>query len=180
MGNTLRRTTVRRGVTLAACALGASLVVVGVEPIAAPHTLPAAEAAPSRFSRSDAERTNITWDTLRPSFGGSASAEPEVRGSGILGALGVVGTPQTWSLSEEFAAPEGWDVTLSEDGSLEVTPPHPFTAEMVDEFDVPVHVDFADGTVGEYSAHVELADEPYLIAPGDKTYWSGRMSLPDE
>lgn len=178
MGNTLRRTTVRRGVTLAACALGASLVVVGVEPIAAPHTLPAAEAAPSRFSRSDAERTNITWGTLRPSFGGSASAEPEVRGSGVLGALGVVGTPQAWSLSEEFAAPEGWDVTLSEDGSLEVTPPHPFTAEMVDEFDVPVHVDFADGTVGEYSSHVQLADEPYLIAPGDKTYWSGRLILP--
>lgn len=172
MGSTGKRITARRGITLAAFAMGATLILVGVEPLAAPHALPAAEAAPAR---TDAERTSISWDTLQPRFGDSASAAPSVRKSGLIGS---VGAPQEWALAEDFTVPEGWDVTLQEDGSLDVAPPSPFTAEMVDEFDVPVTVSFADGSAGEFSAHVELANEPYLIAPGDKTYWSGRLILP--
>ena len=172
MGNTGRRTTERRGITLAAYAMGATLIMTGIAPLAAPHAFPVAEAAPAR---TDADRTTITWDTLKPSFGGSASAAPSVRKSGLFGS---VGTPQEWALSEGFTVPEGWDVVLQEDGGLEVTPPMPFTEDMVDAFDVPVTVGFADGSAGEFSAHVKLADEPYLIAPGDKTYWSGRLILP--
>lgn len=172
MGNDGRRTTGRRGITLAAYAMGATLIVTGVQPLAAPHALPVAEAAPSR---TDADRTSITWDTLKPSFGDSASAAPSVRKSGLIGSAG---TPQEWALAEDFTVPEGWEVALQEDGSLEITPPMPFTAEMADSFDVPVNVSFADGSVGEFSAHVELADEPYLVAPGDKTYWSGKLILP--
>ena len=156
----------RRGASLAACAFGLTLALSGVQPIAAQHTLPAAHAAP---------RTTVHWDTLRPAFGESATAPASVR---ALGLFGRPAEPTSWALSEGFEAPEGWSIELDDAGSITAQPPTPFTEGATDEFDVPVQVTFADGTSGEFSAHVELADEPYLIAPGDKTYWSGRLILP--
>lgn len=162
----------RRGASIAACALGASLILAGVEPVLAPHAMPTAEAAPSRTV---ADRTRISWDTLRPAFGGVATAEPSVRKRG-LGRQS--GTPTAWALAEGFEVPGGWELELLDDGTLSATPPTPFTADTADSFDVPVQATFEDGSTGEYSAHVAVADEPYLIAPGDKTYWSGRLILP--
>ena len=156
----------RRGASLAACAFGLTLALSGVPPIAAQHTLPAAHAAP---------RTTVHWDTLRPAFGESATAPASVR---ALGLFGRPAEPTSWALSEGFEAPEGWSIELDDAGSITAQPPTPFTEGAADEFDVPVQVTFADGTSGEFSAHVEMADEPYLIAPGDKTYWSGRLILP--
>ncbi|PAT07655.1 Rib/alpha-like domain-containing protein [Corynebacterium hadale] len=156
----------RRGASLAACAFGLTLALSGVQPIAAQHTLPAAHAAP---------RTTVHWDTLRPAFGESATAPASVR---ALGLFGRAAEPTSWALSEEFEVPEGWNIELGDAGAITAQPPTPFTEGATDEFDVPVQVTFADGTSGEFSAHVELADEPYLIAPGDKTYWSGRLILP--
>ena len=155
-----------RGASLAACAFGLTLALSGVQPIAAQHTLPAAHAAP---------RTTVHWDTLRPAFGESATAPASVR---ALGLFGRAAEPTSWALSEGFEAPEGWSITLDDAGAITAQPPTPFTEDAVDEFDVPVQVTFSDGTSSEFSAHVELADEPYLIAPGDKTYWSGRLILP--
>ncbi|PAT11205.1 hypothetical protein CKJ80_03380 [Corynebacterium hadale] len=156
----------RRGASLAACAFGLTLALSGVPPIAAQHTLPAAHAAP---------RTTVHWDTLRPAFGESATAPASVR---ALGLFGRPAEPTSWALSEGFEVPEGWSIELDDAGAVTAQPPTPFTEDAIDEFDVPVQVTFADGTSGEFSAHVELADEPYLIAPGDKTYWSGRLILP--
>ena len=156
----------RRGASLAACAFGLTLALSGVQPIAAQHTLPAAHAAP---------RTTVHWDTLRPAFGESATAPASVR---ALGLFGRPAEPTSWALSEGFEAPEGWSIELDDAGAITAQPPTPFTEDAVDEFDVPVQVTFSDGTSSEFSAHVELADEPYLIAPGDKTYWSGRLILP--
>ena len=156
----------RRGASLAACAFGLTLALSGVPPIAAQHTLPAAHAAP---------RTTVHWDTLRPAFGESATAPASVR---ALGLFGRAAEPTSWALSEGFEAPEGWSIELDDAGAITAQPPTPFTEGAADEFDVPVQVTFADGTSGEFSAHVEMADEPYLIAPGDKTYWSGRLILP--
>ncbi|PAT14386.1 hypothetical protein CKJ84_08670 [Corynebacterium sp. NML 120412] len=156
----------RRGASLAACAFGLTLALSGVQPIAAQHTLPVAHAAP---------RTTVHWDTLRPAFGESATAPASVR---ALGLFGRPAEPTSWALSEGFEAPEGWSIELDDAGAITVQPPTPFTEGATDEFDVPVQVTFADGTSGGFSAHVELADEPYLIAPGDKTYWSGRLILP--
>ena len=156
----------RRGASLAACAFGLTLALSGVQPIAAQHTLPAAHAAP---------RTTVHWDTLRPAFGESATAPASVR---ALGLFGRPAEPTSWALSEGFEAPEGWSIELDDAGAITAQPPTPFTEGATDEFDVPVQVTFSDGTSSEFSAHVELADEPYLIAPGDKTYWSGRLILP--
>ena len=156
----------RRGASLAACAFGLTLALSGVLPIAAQHTLPAAHAGP---------RTTVHWDTLRPAFGESATAPASVR---ALGLFGRAAEPSSWALSEGFEVPEGWSIELDDAGAITAQPPTPFTEGATDEFDVPVQVTFADGTSGEFSAHVELADEPYLIAPGDKTYWSGRLILP--
>ncbi|PAJ70849.1 Rib/alpha-like domain-containing protein [Corynebacterium hadale] len=156
----------RRGASLAACAFGLTLALSGVQPIAAQHTLPVAHAAP---------RTTVHWDTLRPAFGESATAPASVR---ALGLFGRPAEPTSWALSEGFEAPEGWSIELDDAGAITAQPPTPFTEDAVDEFDVPVQVTFSDGTSSEFSAHVELADEPYLIAPGDKTYWSGRLILP--
>ena len=156
----------RRGTSLAACAFGLTLALSGVLPIAAPQALPVAHAAP---------RTTVHWDTLRPAFGESATAPASVR---ALGLFGRPAKPTSWALSEGFEVPEGWSIELDDAGAITAQPPTPFTEDAVDEFDVPVQVTFADGTSGEFSAHVELADEPYLIAPGDKTYWSGRLILP--
>ena len=156
----------RRGASLAACAFGLTLALSGVPPIAAQHTLPAAHAAP---------RTTVHWDTLRPAFGESATAPASVR---ALGLFGRPAEPTSWALSEGFEAPEGWSIELDDAGAITAQPPTPFTEGATDEFDVPVQVTFSDGTSSEFSAHVELADEPYLIAPGDKTYWSGRLILP--
>ncbi|PAT03364.1 hypothetical protein CKJ85_08260 [Corynebacterium sp. NML 150383] len=156
----------RRGASLAACAFGLTLALSGVQPIAAQHTLPVAHAAP---------RTTVHWDTLRPAFGESATAPASVR---ALGLFGRAVEPTSWALSEGFEVPEGWSIELDDAGAVTAQPPTPFTEDAIDEFDVPVQVTFADGTSGEFSAHVELADEPYLIAPGDKTYWSGRLILP--
>ena len=156
----------RRGASLAACAFGLTLALSGVLPIAAPQALPVAHAAP---------RTTVHWDTLRPAFGESATAPASVR---ALGLFGRAAEPTSWALSEGFEAPEGWSIELDDAGAITAQPPTPFTEGVTDEFDVPVQVTFADGTSGEFSAHVELADEPYLIAPGDKTYWSGRLILP--
>ncbi|PAT05299.1 hypothetical protein CKJ81_10610 [Corynebacterium hadale] len=156
----------RRGTSLAACAFGLTLALSGVQPIAAPQALPVAHAAP---------RTTVHWDTLRPAFGESATAPASVR---ALGLFGRAAEPTSWALSEGFEAPEGWSIELDDAGAITAQPPTPFTEGATDEFDVPVQVTFADGTSGEFSAHVEMADEPYLIAPGDKTYWSGRLILP--
>lgn len=156
----------RRGASLAACAFGLTLALSGVLPIAAPQALPVAHAAP---------RTTVHWDTLRPAFGESATAPASVR---ALGLFGRPVEPTSWALSEGFEAPEGWSIELDDAGAITAQPPTPFTEGATDEFDVPVQVTFADGTSSEFSAHVELADEPYLIAPGDKTYWSGRLILP--
>ncbi|WP_408911372.1 Rib/alpha-like domain-containing protein [Corynebacterium gottingense] len=156
----------RRGASLAACAFGLTLALSGVLPIAAPQALPVAHAAP---------RTTVHWDTLRPAFGESATAPASVR---ALGLFGRAAEPTSWALSEGFEAPEGWSIELDDAGAITAQPPTPFTEDAVDEFDVPVQVTFSDGTSSEFSAHVELADEPYLIAPGDKTYWSGRLILP--
>ena len=156
----------RRGASLAACAFGLTLALSGVQPIAAQHTLPVAHAAP---------RTTVHWDTLRPAFGESATAPASVR---ALGLFGRAAEPTSWALSEGFEAPEGWSIELDDAGAITAQPPTPFTEGATDEFDVPVQVTFSDGTSSEFSAHVELADEPYLIAPGDKTYWSGRLILP--
>ncbi|WP_267208262.1 Rib/alpha-like domain-containing protein [Corynebacterium sp. Marseille-P8863] len=156
----------RRGTSLAACAFGLTLALSGVLPIAAPQALPVAHAAP---------RTTVHWDTLRPAFGESATAPASVR---ALGLFGRAAEPTSWALSEGFEVPGGWSIELDDAGAITAQPPTPFTEGATDEFDVPVQVTFADGTSGEFSAHVELADEPYLIAPGDKTYWSGRLILP--
>ena len=156
----------RRGASLAACAFGLTLALSGVLPIEAPQALPVAHAAP---------RTTVHWDTLRPAFGESATAPASVR---ALGLFGRAAEPTSWALSEGFEAPEGWSIELDDAGAITAQPPTPFTEGAADEFDVPVQVTFADGTSGEFSAHVEMADEPYLIAPGDKTYWSGRLILP--
>ena len=155
-----------RGASLAACAFGLTLALSGVLPIAAPQALPVAHAAP---------RTTVHWDTLRPAFGESATAPASVR---ALGLFGRAAEPSSWALSEGFEVPEGWSIELDDAGAITAQPPTPFTEDAVDEFDVPVQVTFSDGTSSEFSAHVELADEPYLIAPGDKTYWSGRLILP--
>ena len=156
----------RRGTSLAACAFGLTLALSGVLPIEAPQALPVAHAAP---------RTTVHWDTLRPAFGESATAPASVR---ALGLFGRAAEPTSWALSEGFEVPEGWSIELDDAGAITAQPPTPFTEGATDEFDVPVQVTFADGTSGEFSAHVEMADEPYLIAPGDKTYWSGRLILP--
>lgn len=179
MGNVSGRNGAKRrgGVSVAACALGASLIITGAPAVAGTATAqePTAESTSWKTPRTEAARTDVTFPDLVVAPGETATSRPELKRNFWTAAWNKIGTPVKWELSEGFSAPTGWHLTFSDDGTLNAT-----AGEGIETttFKVPVTITFADDSTKDVVANVTLADGPTIEPVKDQKYWEGRLIQP--
>ncbi|WP_143109640.1 YPDG domain-containing protein [Corynebacterium sp. NML130628] len=167
----------RSGVSVAACALGASLVISGVPAVAGTAT---AQEAPAesiswKTPRTEASRTDVTFPELVVAPGEVGASKPELKRNWLTAVWNEIGTPVKWELSEGFSTPTGWHLTFSDDGTLNATADENIETTT---FKVPVTITFADNSVKQVEANVTLADGPTLEPIKDQKYWKDHLILP--
>ncbi|MCO6394481.1 MULTISPECIES: YPDG domain-containing protein [Corynebacterium] len=179
MGNVSGRNGAKRrgGVSVAACALGASLVITGAPVVAGTATAqePTAESTSWKTPRTEAARTDVKFPDLVVAPGETATSRPELKRNFWTAAWNKIGTPVKWELSEGFSAPTGWHLTFSKDGTLNAT-----AGEGIETttFKVPVTITFADDSTKDVEANVTLADGPTIEPIKDQKYWQNRLIQP--
>ena len=179
MGNVSGRNGANRrsGVSVAACALGASLIITGAPAVAGTATAqqPTAESTSWKTPRAEAARTDVTFPDLVVAPGETAKSKPELKRNFWTAAWNKIGTPVKWELKEGFSTPTGWHLTFSDDGTLNAT-----AGEGIETttFKVPVTITFADGSTKDVEANVTLADGPTIEPIKDQKYWQNRLIQP--
>ena len=179
MGNVSIRNGAKRrgGVSVAACALGASLVISGVPAVVGTATAQEAPAESTSWKtpRTEAARTDVSFPDLVVAPGETATSKPELKRNFWTAVWNKIGTPVKWELSEGFSTPTGWHLTFSDDGTLNAT-----AGEGIETttFKVPVTITFADGSTKDVEANVTLADGPTIEPIKDQKYWEGRLIQP--
>ncbi|MDK8364805.1 YPDG domain-containing protein [Corynebacterium sp. UMB10119B.1] len=167
----------RSGVSVAACALGASLIITGAPAVAGTATAqePTAESTSWKTPRTEAARTDVTFPDLVVAPGETAKSKPELKRNFWTAAWNKIGTPVKWELKEGFSTPTGWHLKFSDDGTLNAT-----AGEGIETttFKVPVTITFADGSTKDVEANVTLADGPTIEPIKDQKYWEGRLIQP--
>lgn len=163
----------RGGVSLAACALGASLLVSGMPAVAAAAeeaAVPTAEQV--RAPRVEARRTDVAYPQLVVTPGVPSKSTPELsQNFWTLNKYGI-GTPVKWEFKEGFSAPKGWNLTLADDGTLRA---EALGGMDVTDFRVPIFITFKDGSTKDVQAHVTLVDGPTIEPQQDRTYWLNKQ-----
>lgn len=167
----------RSGVSVAACALGASLIITGAPVVAGTATAqePTAESTSWKTPRTEASRTDVTFPDLVVAPGETATSRPELKRNFWTAVWNKIGTPVKWELSEGFSTPTGWHLTFSEDGTLNATADENIETTT---FKVPVTITFADNSTKNVEANVTLADGPTLEPIKDQKYWKDHLILP--
>ena len=179
MGNVSGRNGAKRrgGVSVAACALGASLIITGAPAVAGTATAqePTAESTSWKTPRTEAARTDVTFPDLVVAPGKTESSKPQLKRNFWTAAWNKIGTPVKWELKEGFSTPTGWHLTFSDDGTLNAT-----AGEGIETttFKVPVTITFADDSTKDVEANVTRADGPTIEPVKDQKYWEGRLIQP--
>ncbi|WP_198132961.1 putative Ig domain-containing protein, partial [Corynebacterium jeddahense] len=164
-GQHRKATTPRRGTSLAACALGLSLVAGVVQPVAMPHLAGEAQA-------SDASASLVNYGgTTTVRFGQTSTLKPNVNRL-------TVHKPTHFEIAGQV--PSGWGVKLvdASTGELSVTPDLAEAENLSDTFTIPVLTTWADGSRKVLNATVALAPEPAIDPVEYQTFWAGKEIHP--
>lgn len=157
----------RRGTSVAACALGLSLVVTGVQPVAAPQT--ASQAAAQLLDRTEADKSLVSYlGTTAVRYGETTSVSPNTN------AL-TVHPPSSYKLVD--GVNPGWGAEVDpETGELSITPDP--NAELPETDTIHVEFTFGDGSTKVVDAEISLEPAPVYVDQSDKVYWTGKEINP--
>ena len=149
----------RRGTSVAACALGLSLVVTGVQPVAAPQ---AAAQLP--------ELTDADWSLVRYPASTTVKYGNTTKISPNTNALTVY-PPTSYKLAD--GVNPGWGATVDPTtGEISITPDS--DAELPETDTINVEFTFKDESAKVVGAPVSLQPDPVYVDQADKVYWTGR------
>ena len=153
----------RRGTSVAACALGLSLVVTGVQPVAAPQTAPQASA--QLLDRTEADKSLVSYlGTTAVRYGETTSVSPNTN------AL-TVHPPSSYKLVD--GVNPGWGAEVDpETGELSITPDP--NAELPETDTIHVEFTFDDESTKVVGAEISLEPAPVYVDQSDKVYWTGK------
>lgn len=157
----------RRGTSVAACALGLSLVVTGVQPVAAPQT--ASQASAQLLDRTEADKSLVSYlGTTAVRYGETTSVSPNTN------AL-TVHPPTGYKLVE--GVNPGWGAEVDPaTGELSITPDS--NAELPETDTIHVEFTFGDGSTKVVDAEISLEPAPVYVDQSDKVYWTGKEITP--
>ena len=157
----------RRGTSVAACALGLSLVVTGVQPVATPQAAPQASA--QLLDRTEADKSLVSYlGTTAVRYGETTSVSPNTN------AL-TVHPPSSYKLVE--GVNPGWGAEVDPaTGELSITPDS--NAELPETDTIHVEFTFGDGSTKVVDAEISLEPAPVYVDQSDKVYWTGKEINP--
>ena len=158
----------RRGTSVAACALGLSLVVTGVQPVATPQA--ASQASAQLLDRTEADRSLVRYPIGSTSvrYGETISVSPNTS------AL-TVHPPSSYKLVD--GVNPGWGAEVDpETGELSITPDS--NAELPETDTIHVEFTFGDGSTKVVDAEISLEPAPVYVDQSDKVYWTGKEINP--
>ena len=158
----------RRGTSVAACALGLSLVVTGVQPVATPQA--ASQASAQLLDRTEADRSLVRYPIGSTSvrYGETISVSPNTS------AL-TVHPPSSYKLVD--GVNPGWGAEVDpETGELFITPDS--NAELPETDTIHVEFTFGDGSTKVVDAEISLEPAPVYVDQSDKVYWTGKEINP--
>ncbi|MCG7292339.1 YPDG domain-containing protein [Corynebacterium afermentans] len=153
----------RRGTSVAACALGLSLVVTGVQPVATPQAAPQASA--QLLDRTEADKSLVSYlGTTAVRYGETTSVSPNTN------AL-TVHPPNSYKLVD--GVNPGWGAEVDpETGELSITPDS--NAELPETDKIKVQFTFDDESTKVVDAEISLEPAPVYVDQSDKVYWTGK------
>ena len=153
----------RRGTSVAACALGLSLVVTGVQPVAAPQT--ASQAAAQLLDRTEADKSLVSYlGTTAVRYGETTSVSPNTNEL-------TVHPPSSYKLVD--GVNPGWGAEVDpETGELSITPDP--NAELPETDTIHVEFTFDDESTKVVGAEISLEPAPVYVDQSDKVYWTGK------
>ena len=153
----------RRGTSVAACALGLSLVVTGVQPVATPQA--ASQASAQLLDRTEADKSLVSYlGTTAVRYGETTSVSPNTN------AL-TVHPPSSYKLVD--GANPGWGAEVDpETGELSITPDS--NAELPETDTIHVEFTFDDESTKVVDAEISLEPAPVYVDQSDKVYWTGK------
>lgn len=151
----------RRGTSVAACALGLSLVVTGVQPVAAPET--ASQAAAQLLT--DAQKSLVRYPTSTSvRYGETTTISPNTNEL-------TVHPPNSYKLVD--GVNPGWGAEVDpETGELSITPDS--NAELPETDKIKVQFTFDDESTKVVDAEISLEPAPVYVDQSDKVYWTGK------
>lgn len=157
----------RRGTSVAACALGLSLVVTGVQPVAAPQA--ASQASAQLLDRTEADKSLVSYlGTTTVRYGETTSVSPNTN------AL-TVHPPTGYKLVE--GVNPGWGAEVDPaTGELSITPDS--NAELPETDTIHVEFTFGDGSTKVVDAEISLEPAPVYVDQSEKVYWTGKEINP--
>lgn len=157
----------RRGTSVAACALGLSLVVTGIQPVAAPQT--SSQAAAQLSKRTDADRSWVKYpSSTTVKYGDTTKISPNTN------ALTVY-PPTSYKLAD--GVNPGWGATVDPaTGEISITPDS--DAELPETDTINVEFTFKDNSTKVVGAPISLQPDPVYVDQADKVYWTGREINP--
>ncbi|MGV0372903.1 Rib/alpha-like domain-containing protein [Corynebacterium pilbarense] len=153
----------RRGTSVAACALGLSLVVTGVQPVAAPQT--ASQAAAQILGETDADRSWVRYPRLTSvRYGQTATASPNVNRFTVY-------PPASYTLSDDVNP--GWGAKVdAKTGTVSITPDP--SAELGENDKILVEATFKDESKKFFEIPVALEPAPVYAGQNAKVFWTGK------
>ena len=158
----------RRGTSVAACALGMSLVVTGLQPVATPQAASQASAQLSGKTEADKSLVRYPRGSTTVRYGETTSISPNTN------AL-TVHPPTGYKLAE--GVNPGWGAEVDpETGGLSITPDT--NAELPETDTINVEFTFVDGSTKVVGAEVSLQPAPVYVDQSDKVYWTGKEINP--
>ena len=154
----------RRGTSVAACALGLSLVVTGVQPVAAPQT--ASQAAAQLPKRTDADRSLVKYPaSTTVKYGEETKVSPNTNRFTVY-------PPTSYKLAD--GVNPGWGATVNPaTGEISVTPDS--NAELPETDTINVEFTFKDNSTKVVGAPISLQPDPVYVDQADKVFWTGKQ-----
>ena len=151
----------RRGTSVAACALGLSLVLSGVQPVAAPQT--ASQASAQLLT--DAQKSLVRYPTSTSvNYGETTKISPDVNRLTVY-------PPNGYKLADSVNP--GWGATIDpESGELSITPDP--DADLGESDKIEVQFTFKDGSTKTVDAAVSVQPDPEYVDQSDKVFWTGK------
>ena len=150
----------RRGTSVAACALGLSLVVTSVQPVAAPQTASQASAATADISTARYQGTTTV------KYGEKTVIAPAL----------VVLKPESYELAD--GVNPGWNARIADPATGEISISPDPDAELPESDTIRVLATFEDGSTKNIGASIALASDPVYVDQSDKVYWTGKEINP--
>ena len=154
----------RRGTSVAACALGLSLVVTGVQPVAAPQT--ASQASAQLLKRTDAQKSFVKYpDSTTVKYGEETKVSPNTNRLTVY-------PPTKYALAD--GVNPGWGAKIdSTTGEISITPDS--NAELPETDTINVEFTFQDKSTKFVEAPISLQPDPVYVDQSDKVFWTGKQ-----